>query len=243
MENSTSLNRVLLSEQIAGILSEAIVSREYAVGDKLPTESDLCEKFSVSRTVIREALNMLKQKGLVESRVARGTFVISNFEKGIGESVDMLLSSSETGNTDELLEFRGCVEPEFAALAAKKAGDEDLAEIGRYISEMEALLKHSAGRNNVELYAEQDMNFHIGVLKATKNNLMISVMMPIFEKIHRQQYQHLKLKSDAKFRSLEHHKKIFDALRNRDADMAGKMMREHISYVLDDFKSLKAKKE
>ena len=243
MTETILLNRRLLSEQIADLLTSSIVNGEYAIGDKLPTESNLCYQYNVSRTVIREALNMLKQKGLVESRVAKGTFVISNLGKGIGESIDMILSYSQNGYSEELLEFRTCLEPEFAALAAAKADANDLEKINEHIKEMERCLLDPDEEKNVEKLSEQDMSFHFSILEATKNTMMISVMMPIFEKIHKQQYQHLKLRADAKFHSLEYHKKIFKALKEGNSENARKLMREHITSVQTDFNKMKAERE
>ena len=229
METASLLNRSLLSEQVANLLTKSIVSGEYSIGEKLPTESSLCDELNVSRTVIREALKLLKQKGLVESRVAKGTFVISNYEKGIGESVDMMLQTLPAEGIDELLELRCCIEPEFAALAAVKAGEEDLKKMRALIEEMEACLE------DPDRFSEYDMEFHMAILNATQNSMMISVMMPIFEKIHKQQYVHIRMKSDFVRKSHSQHKRIFTAMVSRDAAAARSLVKKHITSVWNDF--------
>ena len=233
METGSLLNRSLLSEQVANLLTKSIVSGEYRIGEKLPTESSLCDELRVSRTVVREALKLLKQKGLVESRVAKGTFVISNYEKGIGESVDMMLQNLSAEGIDELLEFRCCIEPEFAALAAAKAGKEDLEKMKALLDIMESYL------DDPDAFSESDMKFHMAILTATQNGMMISVMMPIFEKVHKQQYVHNRMKPDFIRKSHNEHKKIFSALTAGDPDAARLLLRNHILSVRNDFHTMK----
>ena len=233
MDTNCFLNRSLLSEQIADHMTDSIINGEYCIGDKLPTESDLCTRFEVSRTVVREALKLLKQKGLVESRIAKGTFVISNLEKGIGESVNMMLQNMPETGQDELLELRCCIEPEFAALAAEKASGKDLETLQNIIKKMEKSLK------DLDKFSELDMKFHMSILSATNNSMMISVMMPIFEKIHQQQYEHIRLKSDGIRKSHAQHKEIYAALAARNGNEARSLVKKHITSVQSDFKTMK----
>ncbi len=233
METDFLLNRSLLSEQVADLLTKSIVSGRYPIGAKLPTESNLCDDLHVSRTVVREALKLLKQKGLVESRVAKGTFVISNYEKGIGESIDMMLQNLSAEGFDELLELRCCIAPEFAALAAVKADEEDLKKMKALLDRMESYL------DDPERFSELDTKFHMAILTATKNSMMISVMMPIFMKIHKQQFVHISAKPDFIRKSHNEHKRIFSALAAMDADAARLLTRKHILSVQNDFDTMK----
>ena len=234
METTDILSRSLLSEQVADHLTTSIMNGEYGIGEKLPTESSLSTRYNVSRTVIREAMKLLKQKGLVESRVAKGTFVIANLDKGIGESIDLILQNLSGSGQDELLELRRSIEPEFAALAAVKASDEDLENLRALIAEMENCLQ------NHDRFSELDMKFHMAILAATKNNLMISVMMPIFEKIHQQQYEHIRIQSDGMYKSHAQHKTIYTALKARDPEQARSLVKKHINSVENDFATLKS---
>src|SRR5262245_65754396 len=73
-----------LSEQVRNILEEAILERDFGVSDRLPNEAELSERFGVSRTVVREAIQNLKAEGLIESRVGSGHYVASYSPERIG---------------------------------------------------------------------------------------------------------------------------------------------------------------
>ena len=62
-------------KQLADIIEEMIFSAEYKPGDKLLSENKICEKYFVSRTTVRQTLNLLSQKGLINSVHGKGTFI------------------------------------------------------------------------------------------------------------------------------------------------------------------------
>ena len=68
-----------------------IIDGEYRVGDRLPTEFQLASEYKVSRTVIREAMKVLKEKGWIETRPGRGTIVIDNVARGVRSSFDVAM--------------------------------------------------------------------------------------------------------------------------------------------------------
>ncbi|NPE31859.1 FadR family transcriptional regulator [Methanococcoides sp. SA1] len=64
-----------LSQEIVANIEQAIREKKFQVGEKLPTEKELCEMFGVSRTAIREALQMLSAQGLINVHKGKGSFV------------------------------------------------------------------------------------------------------------------------------------------------------------------------
>ena len=234
----STLQRKPLSDQIAEILTDDIIGGVYSIGDKLPNEGILCDQYGVSRTVIREAMNKLKQKGLVESKVAKGTFVISNLEKGLSDSIDMLLQSGTNVCFNELLELRSCIEPGFTALAAERITEDMLREMQDIINRMTACLQRyeeSHSESEQQQFSELDSGFHRLIQNACRNGMIESLMTPIFNQIQKQQIRHYKMKTDAMNQSLRYHQQIYEALSSHDSDKARELMKCHIQSVCDDF--------
>jgi GntR family transcriptional repressor for pyruvate dehydrogenase complex len=107
-----------LYEQIVGQIEQLIEAGDLKVGDRLPSERELAEQFAVSRTAVREAVKALRQKGLVEIRPGRGTFITNGTSNSVRSSLDMLIKMGVTKGSGNLVEVREILEPEIAALAA-----------------------------------------------------------------------------------------------------------------------------
>lgn len=165
-----------LSQRTADILRSMILDdQEYQVGEKLPNENELSEKLGISRTTLREAIHMLVSEGLLVVRRGKGTFVASQAERyadggiGLQEFADMKVTLRD------LYETRMIFEPEAAALACKRATDEEIAEILRLGRECQKhLLNNPTGRERIE----SESSFHGAILKASHNDF-ISRFMPM----------------------------------------------------------------
>jgi DNA-binding FadR family transcriptional regulator len=126
------LNRLNLAETVARQLGEAIVTGKYAVGETLPKESMLGDAFSVSRSVVREAIKILSVKGFLAARPKRGTWVRPQSAWNLFDA-DAFLWLCKTRSTREVLvqsfELRLTVEPPSAALAAIAASEAHLLDL------------------------------------------------------------------------------------------------------------------
>lgn len=155
-----------LTHQLVHDLGLAIVQGKYAVNAALPSEADLCKQFGVSRSATREAVKMLASKGLLTSRPRQGIRVLPEARWNMfdTEVLGWLLQSRPS--LDLLLEFtqmRQGVEPEAAALAAKHATPEAIAEI-------EAALQRMAdAEEGFDDALDSDISFHTAVLAASGN--------------------------------------------------------------------------
>ena len=154
--------RNLVAEVVAR-LREKIEGGEFAVGDRLPSEAQLTEAFSVSRTVVREAIATLRADGLVEPRQGAGVFVLEPAATVLRPF--QIVDVDKISSIIEVLELRTALEMEAAALAAARrspAQEEEiyqaeaeiraLAERGRRIAQRCFTWEAQAGRL-VELYA------------------------------------------------------------------------------------------
>ena len=94
------------------------------VGDQLPSQRKLAGHFTVSRTASKEVVKILVEKGLIEIRAGRGTFVTTDNGAGMRQSFGRLIKPDSPEGLASLLEVRELLEPEIAALAASRIMDE-----------------------------------------------------------------------------------------------------------------------
>lgn len=148
---------------IARRLRKNIAERRFQPGEKLPSQAVLGEMYGVSRSVIREAISLLKSDGLVISHQGRGQFV--NLE---GSSVFRLDADFGDGsNLSRLVEFLVSVESAAAAYAAQRRTTADMHEIDAALSALaQAVLAREDG-------VSEDVAFHRAILQATHNEYFI----------------------------------------------------------------------
>src|SRR5919199_2841590 len=118
-----------------------VVSGGLSPGERLPPERELCERLDVSRTVVREALNLLEARGLISIEHGRGAVVSGGNTRAVRDTLGLLLRVRPKALW-ELLEIRQILEVEIAGLAAERAGPEDtaamLAQLDRMLAAIEA---------------------------------------------------------------------------------------------------------
>jgi len=158
---------VHLSDQVADALAAEIRTGRLAVGHKLPTEAALVEQFSVSRTVVREAVSRLKSIGLVDSRQGSGVYVKKagfsplNFDARHAESREAVI---------QMVEVRRALEAEVAALAAQRRSPADVTRIREAIAALDQAVR--AGGDGVD----EDVKFHRAIADAARNPFLIGTL-------------------------------------------------------------------
>ena len=197
------------------------------VGDQLPSEHELAEQFAVSRTAIREAVKALRQKGLVEIRPGRGTFITNETSDTIRNSLGMMMKFGATKGSGNLVEVREILEPEIAALAATRITTE-------YITAMQDAVKiMDTALDNVEVYIEADLDFHLALAEATQNPFILILMDSIIDLL-REQRKRISLAKGGLERGQFHHKRILEAVTSRDPQASRKAMHDHLQQVRED---------
>lgn len=156
-----------LSDQVADAMATEIRAGRLVVGAKLPTEAALVEQFSVSRTVVREAVSRLKSLGLVDSRQGSGVFVK---EQGFSPlNFDAKLAVSKQA-VIQMVEVRRALEAEVAGLAALRRTQADLKRIQKSIVLLDKAVQ--AGGDGVD----QDVQYHRAIAEAARNPFLIGTL-------------------------------------------------------------------
>ncbi|MBW5483305.1 FadR/GntR family transcriptional regulator [Streptomyces bambusae] len=157
-------------EAVFGHLRSAIERGEYVVGDKLPSEAELCRTLEVSRPVLREALRALQAMGLTVSKTGKGTFVVANTveDPTFGDYA-----------ASDLLEVRRHVEIPVAGYAALRRTPEDLDHLGHLLDRMEQ-------ETDTTAWVAMDTVFHLAVAEASRNPVFRRVIEEIRDALARQ---------------------------------------------------------
>ena len=214
-----------LYERIVDQIERRIVAGELEVGDQLPAERELAEQFGVSRTAVREAIKALREKGLVEIRLGRGTFVTNGANGAVRHSLGLLLKN-ENGFA-HLVEVREILEPEIAALAATRVEGEHIDSMAEAVETMETAL------DNADVFVEADLDFHLALAEATQNPIIPALMDSIIDLLREQRKRTGSVESGLA-RGQHHHKKILEAVVQRDSQAARKAMKAHLKQVRED---------
>jgi GntR family transcriptional repressor for pyruvate dehydrogenase complex len=218
-----------LSDRVANQIQSLIGARQLKPGDSLPPERELAEVFNVSRTVVREAVKVLKAKGLVEVRRGSGVIVTAVSPEHVRESISLFLRMDE-GNLEyhHLAELRRILEIEIAGLAALRACPEDLARMEREYRRMESMRDKISGDEAAsEAFAQADVEFHIAIAAATGNPLLPILFSPLVDILISQRLKAIDRPGALEQGMLYHHD-ILEAIKRGDERGAREAMREHL---------------
>lgn len=221
-----------LYERIVNQIERLIVAGNLKVGDQLPAERELAEQFAVSRTAVREAIKALREKGLVEIRLGRGTFVTNGASGAVRRSLGLLMK--DTNSFANLVEVREILEPEIAALAATRVTDENISAMTEAVETMETALE------NAEIFVEADLDFHLALAEATQNPVIPTLVDSIVDLLreHRKRIGNVE---GGLARGQYHHKKILEAVIQRDPLASRLAMQAHLLQVREDSSASAAK--
>ncbi len=235
-------NRIPLSQKVATKIEEAILNKELCVGEKLPSEHELCNQFEVSRTSVREAIKILVTQGIVEVEKGRGIFVKNLSSQSVTDGILKFYQHRLEGEYAlELVHTRQALEPSIAYYAALNRTEEDIEMIEGIIK---ALNKHN---NSPELSAKYDLEFHKLLAIASKNKMFLLMMEPLqglIPQVKRRIHAVLKNSTDV---AMIWHDKIFEAIKLGNAKEAKDCMIEHLKIaekqIINVYKAEKQEKE
>ena len=214
-----------LSRQTADRLYNIIVAeKRMAPGEKLPNELELARELGISRTTLREAVRALTERGVLEIRRGKGTFVSERVEHLEDFGFDKL--GGMRGRLRDLFELRAVFEPSAARLACRRATPEELAEILDWGGRVEACIL--AGENRTRA----DREFHAAIVRATHNEFMARLLPMINQAVGqaiRTGEGQEKLARD----TLRDHALLLEFFRRRDEEGAEHAMAIHMRHSID----------
>ncbi|PLW76295.1 FadR/GntR family transcriptional regulator [Cohaesibacter celericrescens] len=223
-----------IADAVVNQIETMIVDGVLKEGHQLPSERDLALMMQVSRPKIREALQLLEERGLVTVRHGEGAFIASL--TGSAMSPALLELYARHGETFyDYLEYRREQEAFAARLAAFRATPADKQRIADI---MEAL-QHSWEANDQDASLQADFNFHTAITDASQNSTLIHMMASIYDLTKSRIFYNrtflLSIDGSGK-RLLEQHLEIGNAVLAGDAERADHAARSHLDFVERSFR-------
>jgi GntR family transcriptional repressor for pyruvate dehydrogenase complex len=214
-----------LTDRVKLDLLRLIETNDLNPGDKLPTADQLCEQFSVSRTVVREAIASLKAEGRLRSLRGSGVYVSEPPNPTVGSM--LMEAPQDIGEVLDFMEFRMSVEIEAAGLAAERRTETNLLRMEQAMSQFARHLEDNT------LATDADRSFHRAIADATNNTRFRLFVDEMGERLIprralRASFTDEKDKSEFLENIQSEHRRIFDAISERRADDARAAMRQHL---------------
>ena len=232
----TTKQRKSLNLKVAAEIGVEIVSGRLAVGSLLPAEPELCARFGVSRTVVREAIKLLGSKGLLRTGSGTGTWVLPTDEWNFLDPMvfGWVQDGSDSAQAiDNLFAFRNAIEPAAAAEAARKASLEQLYAIE---SALEAM---SAAKDDFAKWIEADITFHTALYIAS-NNVFMAPLANLFRQYFQMSFR-VSSSNQHHQHCLQEHREVFDAIRDRNPERAHQAVRVLLERAGEDVRTVFAK--
>lgn len=222
-EGLTKVSRNKLHQQIAAQIQELISQGKLKDGDQLPPERELASVFEVSRHSVREAIRTLEEKGVLQSRVGSGTYVIARDKPSVADFLAWALEKEED-QLAETFQLRQMIEPKIAALAARNSNPALLQRLDRLMEQQRA------ATGDYTRLANLDELFHLALAEASGNGILFEVVRRI-NKLTGGTRKGLAAFKPRRRQTIEGHTQIIEAIRQKDSHMAELAMRKHIREV------------
>lgn len=205
-------------------LTRRIVTGQLPPQTRLPKESELAAEFEVSRVVIREAMKVLAEKGLVDIQQGRGTTVNpTECWNPMDPLVLMHLGQGQAFYTvqAELLEARMIFEVQLAGLAATRMTEKELGHVETLLRTMDQCV------HQPEQFHLLDADFHVALVRGGKNAIMMKLLEPVHDLL-RVGFRQTILKPGTPQQAQVYHWAIYDALQRRDPQATQDAVRQHL---------------
>jgi GntR family transcriptional repressor for pyruvate dehydrogenase complex len=221
--------RTRLRDRAADQLLDMVISGGLDPGERLPPERELCSRLGVSRTVVREALNLLEARGLISIEHGRGAVVSGGGPRAVRDTLGLLLRV-QPKTLWELLEMRGILEVEVAGLAAERAGREDVEAMRLQLDRMRDSIEVPEG------YVDADVEFHALLARGARNEVLLTMLEPVVDLLRASRRVSAALPGSA-LRALGEHEGILGRVEAGDAAGAREEMRLHLAKTAEDIEA------
>ncbi len=220
---------IKLSDAVLGEMEAMVLEGRLLPGEKLPPERELAKQFGVSRPSVREALQKMEAKQLLERRQGDGNFVTDNILGNLADPLFDLISKNAEAQYD-LLEYRFGLEGMAAYYAALRGEQADFERVG----EKFAVIDDVQVENNFRLEAEAVYEFHLAISIASHNSVLLHLgrsMAPLLINNIEQNLQLLSQRPEASNRVNNYRQKLFDSILSGQPDKAWGASHRHLAYI------------
>ncbi len=225
-----------ISDVIASQLEEMIAQGVLIPGERLMSERDLALEMEVSRPSLRDALQKLEGKGLIETRQGGGTFVRNFLGPSLTDPLAALLESSPN-TAQDFLELRTTLDGIAAYCAALRATEVDRELLTLCFESMEEAHKDEDPSEEADI----DADFHMAIAEATHNVVLLHILRSLFTLLRTGVFfsrMNLYTRPSSRDMLLKQHKAIYEAIMAGDPDKARDAAAGHLKYVKETMQDI-----
>ncbi|NOQ92614.1 MAG: FCD domain-containing protein [Flavobacteriaceae bacterium] len=224
LEKLTKSENKDIQNSIIFNIRELINLKNLEPGDKLPSERMLSEKFGVTRSNIREAIQKLEFYGLLKSIPQSGTFVANIGVTALNGMIEDIIQLKEP-DFKSLVEIRILLELKSVRLAALRRTEEELRQIKETLDSYRAKVLQGEGA------VQEDLLFHLAIAKAAGNSILNTFMLKITPEIITNFKKYHVCDVDQAFSGIKEHEDIYEAIKNKDPIDAKLKMKSHFKVL------------
>lgn len=225
MKQTRGTKKVLLSQQIADAIETDVVKGKFKKDGRLPSQGDLCARFFVSGSVIREAIHLLKAKEILYTVNGVGSFVA---ERSVNPLKNVLLhyasGAQEVHEYSELMELRLALETTCAGMIAEYRMPEALKCLHNSLKIMER------SSDDTQVFSDADFAFHAAIVDYSGNSIIKAIYSSLGPMMRRFMDLTCSNRGDIK-RNCKEHRRIYQAISSGDIEEASQALRDHLLYA------------
>ncbi|GAB3805286.1 FadR/GntR family transcriptional regulator [Virgibacillus kimchii] len=221
-----------LHTDIVNFVEEKIMKNKLREGDKLPSERMLAAQFQVSRNVVREGINILREKGLVTVHPGRGAFITKPDPLMITSTIERIMQNYDT-TIEDVLEAREELELSIIGKAIKAANSNDIKELYKLYKSMEKY------KEDVNLFVKYDIQFHDTLAKSTGNTLFSILLNSFIEMTNEVLFTLTKMTPETMEIAQKQHLQLIEAIEQKDVQKGEEFMKAHMHVIRNDIALLK----
>lgn len=217
------MRKINLSAQLLDAITGLVENGSWKPGDKLPNEIELAASFNVSRNIMREAMKILNNFGVLESKAGIGTFVSEGARANI-HSMRFFDKLKKNTSVEKILETRLVIEPDLAYYACLRATNEEIEELDSLVKAAEKTWKT---RN---YFFTEDFGFHVRLAQLSQNEILSNLVSTMLDQLKNGEYIQFNQYTKPEERNVrfDDHRRIVEALKKRDALLAQRIMYNHL---------------
>jgi GntR family transcriptional regulator, transcriptional repressor for pyruvate dehydrogenase complex len=228
-----AVERVPIVQQVVESLKNYIITGHLEIGEKLPSEKELCETLSVGRGTLREAIRALEATGYIEMKPGKGAFIASKNHEDI-KNLSVWFAKNEVEIID-FLRVRQAIEPLAVRLAIPNCTPEDVREL----QNIQQKIIDAATAFDAPTLSLCDEQFHAYIVKCSANKLLISIYNLMSIALREFREKTFFVPSNVK-NVVRPHNAILQAFVDRNPEEGEKAMLLHLDLIMNDLEKSKS---
>ena len=223
------IHRISITDAVVDSLKELIESGKYSIGEKLPTESRLCDMLKVSRTTVREAMRVIQALGYVNLLPGKGAFVASYTPVTNSDN----WYNVEDAKFNDFMEVRMAIETLSVRLSVERSSPKQVQELEQI---HKFFLDANKSKDLVRLIMLDEL-FHTKIISFTKNQLLININKQLLESFRKYRGDSF-MNNEVYANAVEPHARILFCFQTKNALLAVQEMRKHLEITSKDMKTI-----